>query len=237
MQAAAEKNNRLLMIGFVRRFGNDCAIMKDFIDNGYFGDIYYAKATYLRRKGCPGGWVGDKARSGGGPLIDLGVHIIDLCRYLMGNPKPVRVSAAVSNRLGEFQTKGIQRWKGTPCPDNKNDTEDFGAGVIHFENGAILLFEASWAINGPDYQYTQLYGTKGGITLDPLTVYGERNGYLSDDRLNPGPGKSFELEIAHFVDCILTGAPTRTPVEHACDLQRMLQGIYDSARLGREVVL
>ena len=156
---------------------------------------------------------------------------------MMGNPKPVRVSAAVSNRLGEFQTKGIQRWQGTPCPDNKNDTEDFGAGVIHFENGAILLFEASWAINGPDYQYTQLYGTKGGITLDPLTVYGERNGYLSDDRLNPGPGKSFELEIAHFVDCILTGAPTRTPIEHACDLQRILQGIYDSARLGREVVL
>ena len=60
MQEAAEKNGKLLMIGFVRRFGNDCAILKDFIDNGYFGDIYYAKATYLRRKGCPGGWFGDK---------------------------------------------------------------------------------------------------------------------------------------------------------------------------------
>jgi len=155
----------------------------------------------------------------------------------MGNPKPVRVSAAVSNRLGAFRTKGIERWQGTPCPDNQNDTEDFGAGAIHFENGAILLFEASWAINGPDFQYTQLYGTKGGVTLDPLTVYGERNGYLSDDKLNPGPGKSFELEIAHFVDCVLTGAPTRTPVDQACDLQRMLQGIYDSARLGREVTL
>ena len=78
MKAAAEKNNKLLMIGFVRRFGNDCAIMKDFIDNGYFGDIYYAKATYLRRKGCPGGWFGDKTRSGGGPLIDL-AFISSIC--------------------------------------------------------------------------------------------------------------------------------------------------------------
>lgn len=130
------------------------------------------------------------------------------------------VSAAVSNRLGEFQTKGIQRWQGTPCPDNKNDTEDFGAGVIHFENGAILLFEASWAINGPDYQYTQLYGTKGGITLDPLTIYGERNGYLSDDRLNPGPGKSFELETRILWTA---SSPARHP--HACRARRDLQRI------------
>lgn len=181
-------------------------------DKGEFGEIYYAKTSYLRRRGTPTGWFTDKRVSGGGPILDIAVHRIDAAWYMMGNPKPVRVSAAVSNRLGEFQTKGIQRWQGTPCPDNKNDTEDFGAGVIHFENGAILLFEASWAINGPDYQYTQLYGTKGGITLDPLTIYGERNGYLSDDRLNPGPGKSFELEIAHFVDCILTGRAH----PHAC---------------------
>ena len=84
MQDAAKKNGKLLMIGFVRRFGNDCRIVKDFIDAGDFGDIYYAKATYLRRNGNPGGWFGDKSRSGGGPLIDLGVHVIDLCRYLMG---------------------------------------------------------------------------------------------------------------------------------------------------------
>ncbi len=236
-KAAVEEAGVRFLLGVPSRFNPQNALVREMTDKGEFGEIYYAKTSYLRRRGTPTGWFTDKRVSGGGPILDIAVHRIDAAWYMMGNPKPVRVSAAVSNRLGEFQTKGIQRWKGTPCPDNKNDTEDFGAGVIHFENGAILLFEASWAINGPDYQYTQLYGTKGGITLDPLTIYGERNGYLSDDRLNPGPGKSFELEIAHFVDCILTGAPTRTPVEHACDLQRMLQGIYDSARLGREVVL
>lgn len=236
-KAAVEEAGVRFLLGVPSRFNPQNALVREMTDKGEFGEIYYAKTSYLRRRGTPTGWFTDKRVSGGGPILDIAVHRIDAAWYMMGNPKPVRVSAAVSNRLGEFRTKGIQRWQGTPCPDNKNDTEDFGAGVIHFENGAILLFEASWAINGPDYQYTQLYGTKGGITLDPLTVYGERNGYLSDDRLNPGPGKSFELEIAHFVDCILTGAPTRTPIEHACDLQRMLQGIYDSARLGREVVL
>ncbi|MBO4548143.1 MAG: Gfo/Idh/MocA family oxidoreductase [Abditibacteriota bacterium] len=80
MEAAAKKAGKLLMIGFVRRFGNDCAVLKDFIDSGDFGEIYYAKANYTRRNGCPGGWFGDKSRSGGGPLIDLGVHVIDLVR-------------------------------------------------------------------------------------------------------------------------------------------------------------
>ena len=69
--------------------------------HGYFGELYYAKATYLRRNGCPGGWFGDKSRSGGGPLIDLGVHVIDLTRYLMGNPKPVSVYGATFHKLGD----------------------------------------------------------------------------------------------------------------------------------------
>ena len=100
MADAARRNNKVLMIGFVRRFGNDCCLLKDFIDNDQFGEIYYAKTTYLRRKGFPGGWFGDKARSGGGPLIDLGVHVIDLTRYLMGRPQPVSVYGATFSKLG-----------------------------------------------------------------------------------------------------------------------------------------
>ena len=101
MLDAAKRNDRLLMIGFVRRFGNDCTIAKDLIEHDRMGDIYYAKATYLRRNGCPGGWFGDKARSGGGPLIDLGVHVIDLTRYLMGKPKPVSIYGATFHKLGD----------------------------------------------------------------------------------------------------------------------------------------
>lgn len=89
MLNAAKANGKLLMIGFVRRFGNDASILKSFIDAGDMGDIYFAKASYLRRNGCPGGWFSDKEYSGGGPLIDLGVHVMDLVRYLSGNPLPV----------------------------------------------------------------------------------------------------------------------------------------------------
>ena len=101
MLDTAKACNRKLMIGFVRRFGNDTQVMRDFIDGGTLGEIYYAKATYLRRNGNPGGWFGDKSRSGGGPLIDLGVHVIDLTRYLMGNPKPVSVYGATFRKLGD----------------------------------------------------------------------------------------------------------------------------------------
>ena len=100
MLDTAKACGRKLMIGFVRRFGNDTAVMQDFINDGVLGEIYYAKANYLRRNGNPGGWFGDKKRSGGGPLIDLGVHVIDLTRYLMGNPKPVSVYGATFKKLG-----------------------------------------------------------------------------------------------------------------------------------------
>ena len=96
MLEAAKRNNKLLMIGFVRRHGNDCEVVRENVDAGTFGELYYAKATYLRRNGNPGGWFGDKSRSGGGPLIDLGVHVIDLVRFIFGNPKPVSVYGVTS---------------------------------------------------------------------------------------------------------------------------------------------
>ena len=100
MKEAAEKNGKLLMIGFVMRFSDEARIAKDFIEKDYLGDIYFSKAQYIRRHGNPGGWFGDKSRSGGGPVIDLGVHVIDLTRYLMGNPKPVSVYATAYDKLG-----------------------------------------------------------------------------------------------------------------------------------------
>ena len=99
MLEAAKKNGKLLMLGFVTRYSNEARIAKDFIDKGYLGEIYYSKATYMRRNGNPGGWFCDKSRSGGGPIIDIGVHPLDLTRYLMGNPKPVSVYAVMSDKL------------------------------------------------------------------------------------------------------------------------------------------
>ncbi len=100
VQEAVKTSGKLLQVGFVRRYDTNAQLLRSMADRGEFGDIYYAKATTIRRLGNPGGWFADIERSGGGPLIDIGVHVIDLCWYMMGRPKPVSVSANTYQKLG-----------------------------------------------------------------------------------------------------------------------------------------
>ena len=245
MEKAAKENGKLLMIGFVRRFGNDCAVLKDFIDSGSFGEIYYAKAQYLRRKGCPGGWFGDKSRSGGGPLIDLGVHVIDLCRYLMGGPQPVSVYGATFNKLGDRRhIKDARGYSSTVVSkDDIFDVEDMATALIRFDNGAVLSVEASFSLNiEKDVGNIELFGTKAGCTLDPeLTIFTDMNDYLANVKLSLSTALSFDglfdNEINHFVECIETGKPCRNPAKDGVTLMKILDGIYESARTGHEVLL
>ena len=245
MEKAAKENGKLLMIGFVRRFGNDCAVLKDFIDSGSFGEIYYAKAQYLRRKGCPGGWFGDKSRSGGGPLIDLGVHVIDLCRYLMGGPQPVSVYGATFNKLGDRRhIKDARGYSSTVVSkDDIFDVEDMATALIRFDNGAVLSVEASFSLNTEkDVGNIELFGTKAGCKLDPeLTIFTDMNDYLANVKLAQSTALSFDglfdNEINHFVECIETGKPCRNPAQDGVTLMKILDGIYESARTGHEVLL
>lgn len=245
MKAAADKNGKLLMIGFVRRYGNDCAILKDFIANDYFGDLYYAKATYLRRKGNPGGWFGDKSRSGGGPLIDLGVHVIDLVRYLMGNPKPVSVYGATFQKL--FDRKHLKDKAGyTAASATDNDicdVEDLVSALIRFDNGAVLSIEASFSLNiKKDQGKIELFGTKSGAKLEPeLELYTEVNDYMADVNLATSTALSFDglfaNEINHFVSCVKDGIPCKSPAQDGIDIMTILDAVYESARTGHEVII
>lgn len=230
----------LFMIGLVNRYRPDVSLVREMYDAGKFGDIYFATASYVRRRGTPIGWFTDTSKSGGGPVIDIGVHAIDRTWYMMGCPKPVRVSANISNRIGDFKTKGVNRWTALDSDVTAFDTEDSAAGVIHFENGATMLFECSWALNAQPREYSEICGSEAGAKLDAktLTVYGEDCGYLSDqipsfDRsLDP-----FDIEIGHFLDCYRNGMQPRSTMKDAVEVQRMLEGIYQSAKLGREVEL
>ena len=246
MKEAAEKNGKLLMVGFVRRYGNDAKILKDYIDGGYFGEIYYGKATYLRRNGSPGGWFGDKSRSGGGPLIDLGVHVIDLTRYLMGNPLPVSVFGAAFHKLGnrpsiKDRKKGYASSTGGP---EVFDVEDLATAMIRYDNGAVVSIEAAFSLNiKEDEGKIQLFGTRAGAKLDPsLEMYTELNGYMSNVTLDTETALDFdglfEGEINHYVDCI-RGRADRciSPAEDGITLMKILDGIYESARTGHEVIL
>ncbi len=245
MKEAADKNSKLLMIGFVRRYGNDCNILKEFIESDYFGEIYYAKATYLRRKGNPGGWFGEKSRSGGGPLIDLGVHVIDLVRFLMGNPKPVSVYGATFKKLGDRSNiKGKQSYKASSATDHDIcDVEDLATAMIRFDNGALLSVEASFSLNiKKDEGKIELFGTKGGAKLDPeLELYSEINDYLADVALDAQTSLSFDglfaKEIDHFVSCINDGTPCVSPAQDGIDIMAILDAIYESAATGHEVIL
>lgn len=245
MKDAADRNSKLLMIGFVRRYGNDCKILKEFIESDYFGELYYAKATYLRRKGNPGGWFGDKSRSGGGPLIDLGVHVIDLVRYLMGNPKPVSVYGATFKKLDDRKNiKGKQFYKASSATDHDIcDIEDLASAMIRFDNGAVLSIEASFSLNiKKDEGKIELFGTKGGAKLDPeLELYSEINDYLADVTLDAQTSLSFDGlfagEIDHFVSCLTDGVPCISPAQDGIDIMTILDAIYESAASGHEVIL
>lgn len=245
MKEAAERNGKLLMIGFVRRFGNDCDILKDIIDNDQFGEIYYAKATYLRRNGNPGGWFGDKARSGGGPLIDLGVHVIDLSRYLLGGPKPVSVYGATFRKLGNRpDVKGGKAYLSARANDTTVcDVEDLATALIRFDNGAVVSVEASFSLNlKKDVGSIELFGTKAGAKIDPeLEMYSELNGYMTNVTLTNPTALSFDglfaREIDHYVDCVRLGLPCRSPAEDGVTLMKILDAIYESAATGHEVII
>jgi Predicted dehydrogenases and related proteins len=242
MKDAADKSGKLLMIGFVKRFCVETIICKEYIEKGHIGDIYYAKASYLRRCGNPGGWFADMKRSGGGPLIDLGVHVIDQVRYLMGKPKPVSVSAATFDKIGmRYNVKGIDRYKASDYTDYC-DVEDMATAFIRFDNGAILAVDASFSLNiKEDSGNLELFGAKAGAKLEPkLEIYSEMENYLVD--ISPRYHKAenyfdsiFTNEIKHFTDCIANGTECISPAQDGIELMKILDAAYSSAKTGREV--
>jgi len=244
MVEAAKRNNKLLMIGFVRRHGNDTTILKTFIDNGDFGEIYYAKANYLRRNGNPGGWFGDKSRSGGGPLIDLGVHVIDHVRYACGNPKPVSVYGATFHKLGNRpHIIAKKSYRSLTEGDVICDVEDLAAAMIRFDNGLVLSVEASFSLNIKEpVGKIELFGTKAGACISPeLEIFTEQNNYLTNISFDSPTALSFDglfdNEINHFVDCIVNGSKCIAPAEDGVVIMKILDAIYKSAEEGKEVTI
>jgi predicted dehydrogenase len=207
------------------------------------GEMYFAKASYLRRAGCPGGWFSDRKLSGGGPLIDLGVHVIDLVRYLMGRPKVVSVSGTTFSKLG--QRSNLKSAKGYVASDAGNvfDVEDLALATIRFDNGAVLSVEASFSLNlKNDTGCIELFGTKAGAKLDPgLEFFTEVSDYLVDVKPVGDTSLSFsglfENEIAHFVDCVANGTPCISPAEDGVELMRIIDAVYESAAIGKDVTI
>ncbi len=242
MKEAADKTGKLLMIGFVLRFSEETELALDFAKD--MGDIYYSKAIYLRRHGAPGGWFCDKARSGGGPVIDLGVHVIDQTRLLMGRPKPVSVYAVTSDRIGfrpELKNKVCWSPRKSKFDTGICDVEDFGTALIRYDNGAVTLLETSYSLNGENESRKEIYGTKGGLVLGSspkfYTVVNNRLADVTPILSDNQSSDMFTDEMRHFADCALNGTPCKATAEDGIWVMKILDAIYESAASGHEVIL
>jgi len=245
VEEAVKRSGRVFQVGFVRRYGSNTKILKQFLNHGELGDIYYAKASCIRRLGNPGGWFSDIERSGGGPLIDLGVHVIDLCWYLMGRPKVKSVSGNTYNKLGNrANIRNLSFYKAADYDSEKNDVEDLANAMIRFENGASLFVDVSFTLHAKqDELSVKIYGDKGGAEIEPeLAIVSEKYDTILNltpqvDNRSFGFAEGFQSEIDHFVDSCLGRRTTLSPVEDGVELMKMLCGIYESALLGLEIEL
>lgn len=242
-------SDRVFSIAFNNRWRPDSMVLKDHIEQGLLGNIYYAKTGWLRGASSffLRGWFTQKERSGGGPLIDLGVHMLDLALWFMGNPRPVSVSGSV---YYEFTEQMRERTENV-------DVEDLATALIKLDNGATVVLDVSWLshIEHGDHVYSQLFGTQGGARLDRAsgsedlkiitTTKPDRTRMIHSPQFNSWqaqqPGymlyESFKGEIADFVSSILEGRQPGSTITHGLDILRVLDAIYLSAETGKEVDL
>lgn len=240
LQEAAEKSDRVAMVGLSHRFRDDVTAIKRFVDAGDLGQVYYAKTRILRRRGTPKGWFTHRQVSGGGPLMDIGVHALDLAWWLMGQPQVKTVSGFLTQGIGNDNVDFIGTWTPLSTGNERNqvfDTEDFAAAFIRFTNGSVLQLEVAWEVNGPqdDALKVELFGTKGGISLDPLAFYGTSHGILTTVHSEVGMGPWFQREIDHFMECVKTGQHPLSDVRQGRDVVQMLEMIVRSSQEGREL--
>lgn len=234
MKLASEKSGKVLMAIRNNRYRPSTKYLKQFISDGKMGEIYAGRCGWIRRRGIPGwgGWFTDKAQSGGGPLIDLGVHIIDLAMYLMGNAKPITVSGSTYSKFAHTSY-------------SKTDVEDLAMGFIRFDNGACLQIEFSWASNIPcDQMFVELRGEKAGSRMSGIDrkfeIFTEEYGTAVNinpciDDYNCMP--HHEANIRHFID-VINGRcePDFTP-EQGLNMVKILEALYKSAECGHEISL
>ena len=239
MREAAEELDLRLMVHFNYRFTPAAQMMKRYVESGKVGDVYFARTGWHRNRGIPkfGSWFGQKTKAGGGPLIDLGVHRLDLALWLMGYPAPVSVSGAtydhIGARLAAEQGKDF-------------DVEDLAVALVRLENGATIILEVSWATNSGrrEDMFTYLFGTKGGMVHRNIgdgyefeaRVYLEEHGALVQVAPLISP-QDLETSWQHFVRCVLEDREPMASAQQGVEMMRLLDAIYRSAEVGHEVAV
>jgi predicted dehydrogenase len=238
MCAAARKAGTVMQIGFQQRFNAASQFLRRVVAEGGLGKILYVRAQAMRRMGIPSwGVFGRKDLQGGGPLIDIGVHILECAHYIMGRPQPTHASGATHTYLGDRKPEvathmGDWDWK-------TYTVEDLATGYIRFAGGATLTLESSFAAHiEKDAWNITIMGTKGGATLDPLTLFTHRHGAMTNETpTHVGFQDGFDFKMKHWLEVIQDGAKSDAPGEDGLMVQQMLDGLYASADAGREMAI
>ncbi len=244
MLDAAKRNGKKLTIGYQNRQRNDSQFLKAEADAGTFGDIYYAKATAIRRRAVPTwGVFLNEYEQGGGPLIDIGTHALDLTLWTMNNYKPAYCLGTTYHKLNKDTETG-NAW-GDWDPE-KFTVEDCAFGMIVMENGATINLESAWALNTLDVKeaVTSVCGTKaGGDLWDGVRINGIRQGrqYVLKPNLNAGGVAFYDgdsgddpatREARQWINAIINDKNPCVLPEQAFCVTQILEGIYTSAKTG-----
>ncbi|MFT4143846.1 MAG: Gfo/Idh/MocA family oxidoreductase [Mobilitalea sp.] len=237
MERAAEKNNRLLSYGFHLRHDSRVSFLKEKIKQGDFGEMYAAKVSWLRRRGIPGwGSFTNKAVQGGGPLIDIGVHVLDIALYLLDYPQISYVCADFYNKIGTKGGTGLfGAWDG-----NTYSVEDSLFGYIHFQNGGSLRVETSFALHmkEKDIRSVQLFGDKLGAEVFPLEIYGVDGSRLTNQEYPFMAEEDLhKKELEHFVRACQGRETLLVKAKEGTYLQKVIEALYESADKKQPVIV
>ena len=246
MVEAAKRSGKKLTIGYQNRFRSDSQYLKRLCEDGELGDIYYAKAHAIRRRAVPTwGVFLDEEKQGGGPLIDIGTHALDLTLWMMNNYKPKAVLGTAFHKLSQ-RANAANAW-GSWDPE-KFTVEDAAMGMITMQNGATIMLESSWAINmlQTGEAKTTLCGTEGGADMeDGLRINGEKHSKLFTNRIElDASGVDFyegskddpaEVEARLWLQSIENDTEPLVTPEQACVVSEILEAIYESSKTGKAV--
>lgn len=233
---AVEKSGKVLLYGTQRRFGGAEQAAQQAISKGYAGQIYHARASWLRTRGIPigTGWYTDRSKAGGGAMIDLGIHMLDLAWHLMGEPSPQSVFAVAH-----------QNFKSLVDPKRVFDEEDSAFALIRFEGGKTMELASSWALNQPPQQQGMMcraFGTQGAVdvyTPQGAVIYRSFNnkGQAKATPLKPPRLVSHGALMRHFKECIQGKSAPLIGSAQGAVLMQMMDAIYKSVEMGKSVAV
>ncbi|MBR3872716.1 MAG: Gfo/Idh/MocA family oxidoreductase [Clostridia bacterium] len=244
MQKTARETGKILNIGVVNRFNDAVNKIRSLIQNGELGDVFHVYVSFRSQRSIPGlgGDFTNSDVSGGGVLIDWGVHFLDIVMYCTGDPTVKTVSSESFCRLGKSMQDYtyVSMWAGPPKYDGVYDVEDSITGVIRTD-GPVITFQGAWAQNiGENEMYIDFMGDKGGIRLQygaDFIKYGVQDGMLTKTQYQFPSTGMFQNEIDGFVRSIQTGEKLASHIDVTIKTARIMEGIYESARQHREVEL